>query len=160
MSWVIALAPVDLRVVHEIVAGAERPARSGQHDDVHGLVGIGALHGRRQLARQLVVDRVQDFGTVERDAGDAPVALVEHLGHNTSLLDPSIGADLEELRIKRKLFAPSKSGLGACPGPTGKKPTASVVRAQGARALFQAHLHRLGRFFRHRLAELAHLLET
>ena len=73
--------------MHEVVAGAEGAAGAGQHDDVHGFVGIGALDRRRQLARQIVVDGVEDLGTVQRDAGDAPVALVKHLGHGTSLLD-------------------------------------------------------------------------
>ena len=75
--------------MHQVVAGAERPSRTGQHDDVHGLVGIGALDSRRQLARQVVVDGIEDFRTVQRDAGNAPIALVEHLGHGVSLLNPT-----------------------------------------------------------------------
>ena len=83
MSCVIAVGALGLRVVHQVVAGAEGAAGAGQHDDMHGLVGIGALDGRRELARQVVVDGVEDLGAVERDARDAPVALVEHLGHGS-----------------------------------------------------------------------------
>src|SRR5437899_10890440 len=35
-----------------------------------------------ECARQLVVDRVHDFGPVQRDARDAAVALVEDFGHD------------------------------------------------------------------------------
>ena len=83
--------------MHEIVAGAERASRAGQHDDVHGLIGIRALDSRRQLARQVVVDGVEDFRTVQCDAGNAPIALVEHLGHGVSLLSPTL------TRISRSL---------------------------------------------------------
>ncbi len=102
MSWVYRFAPSLLRVVHEVVAGAEGASRSSQHDDMHGLIGICPLDGRCQLARQIVVDGIQNFRTVQGDAGNAPVALIEHLGHSISLLDPGSGADLEELRIKRE----------------------------------------------------------
>ena len=90
MSWVYLLAPSRLRVVHEVVAGAEGATRSGQHDDMHGLIGIRPLDGRCQLARQVVVDGVENFRTVQGDAGNAPVALIEHLGHDVSLLNAAV----------------------------------------------------------------------
>ena len=65
-----------LRVGRKIIAGAERAARARQHDDVHVRVGIGAPDRVFEFARQLGIDRVERLGTVERDAGDAPVALV------------------------------------------------------------------------------------
>ena len=67
--------------MHQVVAGAEGPPGSGQHDDMHGLVGVRPLDSRCELARQVVVDRIEDFRTIQGDAGNAPVALVQHLGH-------------------------------------------------------------------------------
>jgi hypothetical protein len=37
--------------MQEVVTGAEGSAGARQHDDVHGLVRVGALHRGRQLAR-------------------------------------------------------------------------------------------------------------
>jgi hypothetical protein len=46
---------------------------------------VGARHGIRQRARQLIVDCIHDFRPVQRDARDTAVALVEDFGHVGSL---------------------------------------------------------------------------
>jgi hypothetical protein len=48
---------------------------------MHARIGIGARDRFFQFARKLGIDRVERLGAIERHAGDAPVALVEHAWH-------------------------------------------------------------------------------
>jgi hypothetical protein len=80
----IAVTTGRLRVIGQVVSGAKGAPGARQHDHMHALVGIGPLHRVRQFARQVVVDGVEHVRPVERDARDAPVLLVQHLGHDPS----------------------------------------------------------------------------
>ena len=58
---------------------------------MHAGVRIGARDRVLQLGRQFGIDRVERFGSIERDAGDAPVALIKDTRHDG--LPASAGAE-------------------------------------------------------------------
>ena len=71
-----------LGVAGEVVARAEGGAVAGENHHVHVRVRIGLGHRGGERDRQIVVDRIHDLGTVQGDAADAAVLLVENLAHD------------------------------------------------------------------------------
>src|SRR6185503_13059339 len=89
-----------LRVVGQVVAGAEGLAGAGEHDDVDAGVGVCHRDAIGKLDRQVVVDRVHHFGPVEGDASDSPVLFVNDLRHYTLLGATRPALTGSELRLK------------------------------------------------------------
>jgi hypothetical protein len=54
-----------------VEAGEERVAAAGQHDHLHGAVGIGRVKGAMQLRLEIGRDRIHAVRPVERDGRDA-----------------------------------------------------------------------------------------
>ena len=50
---------------------------------------VSPLHCRHEFARNLIIDGVENLGTVERDACDAAIPLIEHLGHGANPAAPN-----------------------------------------------------------------------
>src|SRR3546814_14587272 len=60
----------------EIIAAAKARPRAAHDDDMDVLVGLGHLDRGANLARHAMRDRVEMFGTVERDRRDPVVGRV------------------------------------------------------------------------------------
>ena len=74
-------AAIALGVIGQVIAGAERLAIAAEDDRVNVRVGIGRLDRLGQQRRHLVVDGVQDIGTVQGDAANAAGFLKQNFGH-------------------------------------------------------------------------------
>ena len=74
----------ERRHLHDVVAGAERPAAPEQHDDAHVVHRGHALDGLLQRGRERAVQRVERLGAREREPHDA-IGLTRHLDERHGL---------------------------------------------------------------------------
>jgi signal transduction histidine kinase len=67
--------------LREALKGApldERIAGAGEHYHMHMRIAIGALYGGCELPRHVVVNRIENVRSVERNPRDAPITLVHN----------------------------------------------------------------------------------
>ena len=84
---------------------------------------VGPLHCRHEFARNLIIDGVENLGTVERDACDAAIPLIERLGHGSNPAAPQRRWDVRPIP-NRARFAREQ--------PIGARPRAAWRSRRGA----------------------------
>ena len=66
----------------EIIPRTKCAPGSGQHDDMHGGIGVSLTERLKQIRKQFGVDGVKPVGAVQGDGGDGIAHLIEHgIGH-------------------------------------------------------------------------------